>query len=276
MLIIRVAYMSFSINNAPNINSSFASQKSSATSFERLSSGSRINHAGDDAAGLAIAERITTKLDGFDAAIKNSGNAISSIQVADGALSSLSKNIGRIQELAIQSANGSLTDRDRQALQKEATQLIDESNSILSKTNFNGKSLLSSDENTNVQLESAGSNISISGKNLAKEFEDLGFNDIDISRQDSAVAAIDTLKQASEETVGRAAELGAFSNRIESSIDNLSSSRINSAEAKSRITDTDFAKTATDLITSQIQNQVQISLQAQANSQRSTVLKLLS
>ena len=267
--------MSISINSAlPNISSNGA--RTSASSFERLSSGSRINNAGDDAAGLAISQRFTTQLDGFDAAIRNSGDAISAIQVADGALENLTKNIGRIQELAIQSANGILSDSDREAIQTEASQLVESSNQILEKTNFNGKSLLSSDDDLNVQLESASSNINVKGKDLASEFESLGFSDIDLSSQAGASAAINVLNDASEVTIERAAELGASSNRIENSIENLASSRVDSAEARSRITDTDFAKEAAELAASQFRDQAQIAIQAQANSQREGILKLLS
>jgi len=265
----------FSINSAsPTIPNS--ASKTSAASFERLGSGSKINHAGDDAAGLAISQRITTKLGGFDAAIRNSGDGISAIQVADGVLNSLTKNIGRIQELATQSANGTLNDKDRQALQAEASQLVEESNRILEQTNFNGKSLLSSDNDLNIQLEDPASNINIKGKDLASEFESLGFNDIDLSSQAGASAALGILSDASESTISRASELGAFSNRLESNIENLASSRVNSAEARSRITDTDFAKETADLAASQVQNQVQIAIQSQANSQRDFVLQLLS
>ena len=265
--------MAFSINGvSPNISSN----NTSATSFERLSSGSRINNASDDAAGLAISQKMTTQLDGFDAAIRNSGDAISSIQVAGGALESLTKNIGRIQELALQSSNGALNDTDRQAIDAEAQQLIDESNKILEDTNFNGKTLLSSDADLNVQLEAPGSTITVKGKDLASEFESLGFSDIDLSTQAGASSAIDVLKDASELSIERSSELGASSNRIESSIENLANSSVNTAEARSRITDTDFAKETAELAASQIRDQAQISVQAQANSSREGILKLLS
>jgi len=267
--------VAFSINSvSPSISGN--SSKSSAASFERLSSGSKINHASDDAAGLAVSERMSAQLGGFNAAIRNSGDAISSIQVTDGALQSLNKNIGRIQELAIQSSNGALNDTDRQAIDAEAKQLIDESNKILENTNFNGKPLLSSDADLNVQLENPGSTIIVKGKDLASEFESLGFADIDLSTQAGASSAINVLKDASEVTIERSSELGASSNRIESSIENLTTSSINTAEARSRITDTDFAKETADLAASQIRDQAQISIQAQANSNRAGILKLLS
>jgi flagellin len=267
--------VAFSINSvSPSISGN--STTSSAASFEKLSSGSRINQASDDAAGLAISQRMTTQLGGFDAAIRNSGDAISSIQVADGALESLNKNIGRIQELAIQSSNGALNDTDRQAINAEAAQLLDESNKILENTNFNGKSLLSSDADLNVQLDSSSSNITVKGKDLASEFESLGFSDIDLSTAAGASSAINVLKDASQATTERSSELGASSNRIESSIENLATSSNNTAEARSRIADADFAKVAADLAASQIRDQVQISVQAQANSNRDGILKLLS
>ena len=267
--------VAFSINSvSPSISGNSAS--SSAASFERLSSGSKINHAGDDAAGLAISQRMTTQIDGVNAAIRNSGDAISSIQVADGALESLNKNIGRIQELALQSSNGMLNETDRQAIDAEAKQLIDDSNKILENTNFNGKPLLSSDADLNVQLESSGSSITVKGKDLASEFESLGFADINLSTQAGASSAIKVLKDAAELTIERSSALGASSKRIESSIENLAASNINTAEARSRIADTDFAKETAELTASQIRKQVQISVQAQANSNREGILKLLS
>jgi flagellin len=267
--------VSFSINSvSPSISGNSATK--SAASFEKLSSGSRINQAGDDAAGLAVSQRMTSQLGGFDAAIRNSGDAISSIQVTDGALESLSKNIGRIQELALQSSNGVLSDTDRQAINAEAGQLVDDSNKILENTNFNGKSLLSSDADLNVQLESPSATLTVKGKDLASEFESLGFADIDLSTQVGASSAISVLKDASEATIERSSELGASSNRIESSIENLASASNNTAEARSRIADADFAKVTADLAASQIKDQVQISVQAQANSNREGILKLLS
>ena len=266
--------MAFSING-PSISSGYSSQTSSSQSFEKLSSGSRINHAGDDAAGLAISQRLSAQLGGFDAATRNAGNAISSIQVADGALSSLSKNIGRIQELTLQAANGGLNDQDRQALQAEAEQLVDESSRILEKTNFNGKELLSSDEDSSVQLENAGTEITVKGKDLAAEFKSLGFEDIDISSQAGANSALSVLDKTSEAVSNRSSELGAVSNRIESTIESIASDKVNTAEAKSRISDADFAKVATELAASLIREKADIAVQAQANSQRGNVLRLL-
>ena len=116
--------MSISLNSLAGASSSSSAQRTTDNSLQQLSSGSRINSAADDAAGAAITEKITSQLTGFDAAIRNANDSISAIQVADGALESLNKNISRIQELTIQAGNGTLSDQDRQALQEEVTLLV--------------------------------------------------------------------------------------------------------------------------------------------------------
>lgn len=268
--------MAISFNTSFTSPSAISGQNSTNDSLQKLASGSKINSSSDDAAGLAIAEKLTSKLGGFDVAIRNANDSVSAIQVADGALESLNNNISRIQELTLQAGNGALNSQDRKALQAEADQLIDESNRLLENTNFNGKSLLNNDDGLSVQLDEPGKNIQLEGKNLAKEFKELGFDDIDLTSQSAANKSLETLNDASELVTFRQSELGAVSNRVESSIDNISSSRINAAEARSRISDADFAKVASDLASSQVRDQAQIAVQAQANGQRSDVLRLLS
>jgi len=268
--------MAISFNTSFTSPSAISGQNSTNDSLQKLASGSKINSASDDAAGLAISEKLTSKLGGFDVAIRNANDSVSAIQVADGALESLNNNISRIQELTLQAGNGALNSQDRKALQAEADQLIDESNRLLENTNFNGKSLLNNDDGLSVQLDEPGKNIQLEGKNLAKEFKELGFDDIDLTSQSAANKSLETLNDASELVTFRQSELGAVSNRVESSIDNISSSRINAAEARSRISDADFAKVASDLASSQVRDQAQIAVQAQANGQRSDVLRLLS
>ena len=267
--------MSISINSFSGFSQTNSTQNTSQVALEKLSSGSKINRASDDAAGLAISQRLASQLGGSNVATRNAGDAISSIQVADGALQSLSKNIGRIQELSIQAANGSLNNTDRKGLQAEAAQLIAESNSIIKNSNFNGKSLFSSSSNTNVQLDTAGNNITLPGKDLVSEFKSLGFSSLDISSQQGATSALNVLNKATNQINSRTAELGAASNRIGTALDNLASSRINSSQARSRISDTDFAKTTSTLATNQIQDQASLAVQAQANGNRDTILKLL-
>lgn len=267
--------MSISVNSSFS-SSALSGQGATNDSLQKLSSGSKINSAADDAAGAAISERLTSKLSGFDASIRNANDSISAIQVADGALESLNNNISRIQELTIQAGNGALNSQDRQALQAEADQLVDESNRILENTNFNGKSLLNNTDDLSVQLDEPGKNIQLSGSDLAKSFKELGFDDIDLTSQSKANESLDTLNSASELVLTRQSELGAVSNRIENSIDNINSSKVNAAEARSRISDADFAKVASELAANQVRDQAQIAVQAQANGQRDAVLQLLS
>lgn len=268
--------MAISLNTAVGGNQALSSQSQTDKQLQQLSSGNRINSAADDAAGSAIAERITSQLGGFDAAIRNANDSISAIQVADGALTSLNDNISRIKELSLQAGNGALNDQDRQAIQEEVNFLVEDSTQILNNTQFNGKSLLSNTQDLNVQLDEPGKNIQLKGKDLAKEFEDLGFDKIDLRSQQQASEALETLNQASELVLSRQSELGAVSNRIENSIDTISSSRVNAAEARSRISDTDYAQASSDLAANQVREQAQIAVQGQANSQRDAVLQLLS
>jgi flagellin len=268
--------MAISFNSSLSSPQTLSSSSQTDKLYDQLSSGNRITSAADDAAGSAIAERITSQLSGFDAAIRNASDSISAIQVADGALSSINDNIGRIQELTIQAGNGILSDQDRQALQEEANLLIEESNRLLENTSFNGKPLLNSDQDLNVQLGASGENLSLEGRNVAQSIRETGFEQIDLNSQDSINASLKSLSQASELIVSRQSELGALSNRIESSVDNIETSKINAAEARSRISDTDYAQAVSDLAASQIRDQIQIAVQGQANSQRSSVLQLLS
>ena len=268
--------MAVTLNTSLGNSLAISGQNTSNDSFQKLASGSKINSASDDAAGLAVAEKLTSKLGGFDAAIRNANDSISAIQVADGALESLNTNVARIQELTLQAGNGALNSQDRQALQAEADQLISESNRLLENTNFNGKSLLNTEEGVSVQLDEPGNAIQLEGKNLAEAFNDLDFNDIDLTSQSAANESLETLNSASELVLSRQSELGAVSNRIESSISTMSESKLNTAEARSRISDADFAKVAADLAASQVRDQAQIAVQGQANAQQSAVLQLLS
>ncbi len=266
--------MAISLNNALGSIQTQSSQSDKLA--QQLSSGQRINNAAEDAAGLAVSERLSSQLSGFDAALRNASDSISALQVADGALSSINDNISRVQELTIQAGNGTLSQQDRQALQAEANLLIEDSNRLLETSNFNGKPLLNSEEDFSVQLDQAGETIQIQSKDIAKDIKSLGFDTIDLSTQKAASESLETLNQASELIITRQSELGATSNRISSAVDNIASSRIDTAEARSRISDTDYAQAASDLAASQIRDQVQAAILGQANSQRDTVLRLLS
>ncbi len=247
-----------------------------STGYERVSSGKRINSAIDDAAGLAIASRFSKEIDGLAVASRNAGDGISLAQTADGALQNLSNNVARIRELALSAANGTLTDQDRQALAAEAEQLTEENQGILENTSFNGVSLFEGDNELSLQVgPNNGDQLTVPGNNLGEALNTLGLNDIDISTQAGASEALSVLDEASEAITSQASDFGALANRLENTINNLETTRINESEARSRIEDADLAKELSDLAANQVRDQAGIAIQAQANSDRGLVLQLL-
>lgn len=269
--------MAISLNSAGGISSTLSTNSNTNTQFNRIGSGQRINSAADDAAGLAISNRMAAQLGGLNTSARNAGDGISLVQVEAGALSSINENMQRIRELSIQAANGSLNRSDREALQKEADQLLQETQSTLETSNFNGVKLLSDDSELQFQVgPNVSDTISIEGKNIQEKLDGEGLFDIDLSTQASASSALSTLDASLNIVSERASELGAVANRFESTIDNLQETAINTAEAKSRISDADIAKEATDLTANQIKDQAQIAIQAQANGNRGLVLQLLA
>ena len=269
--------MAISINGFSGVASTQQSRADTNTSFNRISSGQRINTAADDAAGLAISSRMATQLSGFNTSIRNASDGVSLVQVESGALGSISDNLQRIRELSLQAGNGALNDSDRQALQKEVDQLLEATRSTLESSNFNGVQLLNDDSSQQFQVgPNASETVSIEGKNIQEALQSEGVFDVDISTQSGASSALTALDGSLELISERNSELGAVANRFESTIDSLRETRINTAEAKSRIADADIAKEASDLAANQIRNQAQIAVQAQANGDRGLVLQLLS
>ncbi len=247
------------------------------TAAAKLVSGQRINSARDDAAGLAITNRISTQIDGFGTAIRNAGDGVSFAQTAGGALDSLSSNIQRIRELTVQAANGTLNDQDRRGIQQEISQLQEESGNILEKSNFNGVKLFNGESTLDFQVgPNQGETVLVSNGDLKKTLEDSGVLDIDVSTQAGASSSISKLDSALESINTSAAEFGSVANRFESAISNLSQARESAQASRSRIADTDFAEEAANLIKSNIQDQVDIAVRGQANARQQNVLRLLS
>jgi len=269
--------MAISINGSSGLSGTQPSRSDPNVNFNRISSGQRINSAADDAAGLAISNRMATQLGGLTTSIRNTSDGVSFVQVESGALSSITQNLQRIRELSLQAGNGALNSSDRQALQKEADQLLESTNSILETSNFNGVQLLNDDTTQQFQVgPNVSDTISIEGKNIQEALTSEGLFDINLSTQAGASAALGTLDSSLEIVNERDSELGALANRFDSTIDNLQESRINTAEAKSRISDADIAKESSELSAKLIQNQAQIAIQVQANGNRGLILQLLS
>ncbi len=261
-----------SFNSLPPINDTRINQR-----FEQVSSGQRINSAADDPAGLAISNRLDTQVGGFNVAIRNAGDGVSLTQLASGALAQVNDNLQRIRELSLQSANGTLNDTDRRALQAEASQLSASTQQILKNTNFNGVNLFDSDSEQTFQVGAdSGDRVSVGGSNLLQDLQNLGLEDLDISTQSGANAALSVIDDSLSAISERDADLGAVANRLEATISQTEVSRENATAARSRIADTDIAEAASSLISEQIRNQAQIAVRSQANAQAQQVLRLLS
>jgi len=246
-----------------------------ATAMERLSTGKRINSAKDDAAGLAIASRMTSQVRGLSAAMRNANDGISLAQTAEGAMGEVSNMLQRVRELAVQSANGTNSTTDRTAIQAEVTQLLAQVDDIASKTTFNGTNLVDGSATAlNIQTGiNSGDTVTLAITSLATA--DLGIDAISLSSEAGASAAL-ALVDAAIDTVntGRA-DLGAAQNRFEATVSNLSSVVTNLTEARSRVEDADFSAETTQLAKAQILNQAATAMLAQANQSQQGVLSLI-
>jgi len=244
--------------------------------MEKLSSGYRINRAADDAAGLAISEKMRFQINGLQQAQRNAQDGISLIQTAEGALTEVHSMLQRINVLANQASNGTLGSVDRGKIQLEITQLLNEISNIAANTKFNEIGLLSSAGKITFQVGvENGQTISVStnGMGAAK----LGINSINVADKTGAGAstAIKLVKAAIEKVSEQRATFGAVQNRLEHTINNLGVNQENLAAAQSRIRDADMAAEMTSFTKNQILVQAGTSMLAQANSVPQNVLKLL-
>jgi Flagellin and related hook-associated proteins len=243
--------------------------------MEKLSSGYRINRAADDAAGLAISEKMRFQINGLNQAQRNAQDGISLLQTAEGALTEVHAMLQRMNVLANQSANGTYDDtEDRQALQDEVTQLLNEINNIASSTNFNGISLLSGSNTVTFQIGVESSN-TLTVTMQAMNASALGISAIDISSQSGANSALALIKSAIVQVSQHRGKLGAVQNRLEHTINNLGVTAENLAASESRIRNADMAKEMTEFTRNQILVQAGTAMLAQANAMPQGVLKLL-
>ncbi len=254
----------------------FNSQNSLNTSFERLSSGMRINRAADDAAGLQISDRMTSQINGLNQAVRNANDAISLTQTAEGALGETTNSLQRIRQLAIQSQNGINTADDRRALQDEVTALLTEISRVGTDTQFNDTNILDGAYGASFLV---GSNVNqkIDVDLTAQAFTATGLavNAVDISTSAGASAAMASIDAALSTVGATRSELGALTNRFQSTIRNLSNVTENVSAARSRIQDTDFAAETANLTRNQIIQQASTSILSQANQRPQAALQLL-
>jgi len=263
--------------------------------IERLSSGERINRAGDDASGLAVTEKMRGQIRGLQRAEKNAADGVSMIQTAEGFLQNSQDILQRLRELAVQASNGIYTDEDRTQIQVEVSQLVGEINRIASHAEFNGLSLLTGRfaPDTGENLVTASMHLHI-GANMDQRMQihigtmtaqGLGLQGTDglphtatflsLSSPDQANAAIGTIDQALMTVNKQRADLGAYQNRLEFARRGLDVGAENLAAAESRIRDTDMAEEMVEFTRNQILSQSSTSMLAQANMLPQNVLELL-
>ncbi|GEM_PF-533253 len=259
-------------------NSFITSNNELNKTFSQVSSGKRINSAADDAAGLAIATRLTSQVSGTQQAQRNGLDAKSLIETEDGALAQISSGIQRLKELAVQQGNGILNDSDRAALNKEASQVTKQINQVIEQSSFNGKDLFQSSNNPNelnFQLgDKAGDVVSLTANITADPIKE-GLAQLDFSISDSAdnLSTLDSIQQVVTE---RQSELGAVSNRIDSSINQLANEEEQVQSARSRVEDADIAELVSQMVVERVKQQAQLAVQSQANASAEDTLRLLS
>jgi flagellin len=261
-----------------------ASQSSLSTSMQRLSSGLRINSAKDDAAGLAIAERMNSQVRGMNVAIRNSNDGISLAQTADGALSQVGNSLQRMRELAVQARNSTNSSSDKDSLNKEFSQLQAEINRVLGGTTFNGKAMLGADA-TKMDFQvgantTANDTVSITTTDMTKDSKITAVTGsstvIDSTADASAIGTvIDNIDKAIDDVNDVRATFGASESRFDSIISNLQSSVENQSAARSRIMDADFAAETANMSRANVLQQAGTAMIAQANQQPQQVLSLL-
>lgn len=278
MAVINTNLLSLTTQN--NLNKS---QSSLGTAIERLSSGLRINSSKDDAAGQAIANRMTSQVKGMTQAARNANDGISLVQTAEGNLNEINTNLQRIRELAVQAANDTNKDTDLASINTEITQRLSEIDRIANSANFNGKKLLDGSVNSLSIQVGAGTTgddtITIDNKVLinAKAASTSGGTDISTAITDNATAkkVIDAVDASIKAVDTARSNMGAIQNRFESTINNLNNSINNLSAAQSRIQDADYATEVSNMSRAQILQQAGTSVLSQANQVPQTVLSLL-
>jgi flagellin len=244
--------------------------------MEQLSTGKRINSAADDAAGLAIANKMTSQIRGLNQAVRNANDAISMVQVAEGSLGEVTNMLQRMRELAVQASNGTYSTTDRASLDTEYSALESEITRISTKTTWNGINLAGSATAASFQVGNAsGDQVSVAfvdvdamsgvGSAISGGVTTTATAASAITNVDEAITAVDTYRST----------LGAMVNRLTYAVDNLTNVSTNTAASRSRIEDTDYAAATTELARSQIIQQAATAMLAQANQSPSSVLSLL-
>ncbi len=293
-------YVNTNVSSLTGRNSLNNVQNQLTTTYQRLSTGMRINSAKDDAAGLQIADRLTTQINGLNQGNRNASDGIALAQTAEGAMDEISSMLQKIRTLAVQSATGTNTSDDRVAIDKEATSLMNEITRIAKQTTYGGKKILDGGEATpsvtmfkgtasqgqmilqvgansgdTINFDVANFNFSklASAAGVAKNAFDSG--NLMLSTADGASNVIAAMDAMIKQVDAQRADLGAIQNRLESSIRNQSNIATNESDARSRIRDADFAEESANLSQQSIIQQAAASMLMQANTRPQLALSLL-
>ena len=265
-----------SLNAQRNLS---ATESMMSQSIQRLSTGLRVNSAKDDAAGLAIAERMNAQVRGMNVAIRNANDGISLAQTAEGALGKVGDMVQRMRELAVQAANATNSDSDRANLDAEYQQLASEVTRTLSGTRFNGQAIVGADAGALVFQIGAGTTaddtITVTTTDMSANGDVTAVTGGDITSAANATTAIDNLDTLIDTVNSERATYGAVQNRFDAIISNLQISSENQSAARSRIMDADFAQETASLTRAQVLQQAGVAMLSQANAAPSNVLALL-
>ncbi len=295
-----MAVVNTNVNASVAQNALVRNERAMNTAMERLSTGQRINSASDDAAGLAIASRMTSQIRGLDTGIRNAADAISMISTADGALIEVTNMLQRMRELALQASNGTTTEADRNYLNAEYQNLVSEIERVSVNTEWNGRTILDGSANATGDSTVAfqvgangGQTVAVNFGNISQDsgsgatvfetFETSGTMTAGafISAQTTAsaittaTAAVTQIDAAITAVNSQRATFGAAMNQLTYAVDNLSNVRVNAEASRSRILDADYAAETSELARTQIISQAGTAMLAQANQLPQTVLSLL-
>ena len=266
--------------------------------MERLSTGQRINSAGDDAAGLAISSRMTSQINGLNMAVRNANDAISLVQTADGALAEVEAMLQRMRELAVQAASGTMSSTDQAALNTEFNALTAGIDAVADNTQWNGTNILDASSNSGAFTFHVGANASQTVAVTIRDFttdggstsvfenlddttttdfedDDFDLDAIEISSASEAGDALTEVTHAITRLQAERATLGSVINRLEYAADNLANVSQNTSASRSRVLDADYASETTELARTQIIQQAATAMLSQANQQAQSVLALL-
>jgi flagellin len=271
------------------INTNISAMKASAasisadrqlgTAMERLSTGKRINGAKDDAAGLAIATKMTSDVRAMSQGIRNANDGIALAQTTEGALNEVTNMLQRVRELAVQSKSGTYNDADDRAyMQAEVTELTSQIGDILGNTTFNGVALFSTDGATDVTFSiatGAAATDVVTLTSKALDITDMDATALNVTTAALAATTIVNVDAALTDISATRATLGAGQNRLESVVNNLTTNSTNLSDARSRIEDTDYSAETTALAKAQILSQASTAMLSQANQSQQNVLSLL-